>query len=472
MHQEGEILKDRYIVQSIIGNGGSGFVYLAFDKNVGKVWAIKEIDKCKTYGRNLADSEMQMLKSLDHPMFPRIVDAWRESDLTYIVSDYIDGISLGQLIKAGSFSKKRTYDLAVQIAEAISYLHSQNPPVLYLDLKPDNILIKSNGKAYLVDFGIACSVNKTFTGFGTPGFAPPEQYGGSNGCVSERSDVYAFGVTYFTIRTGCYPDPDANRMAELVRSSTSISARERQFILQCIHINPDKRIDSMEHVRANLIHINNSHLKGYIGSFAVASIIVFTLILSRVYFSQNVDDTAVLMIQEAMDHSVNGEYTLESLKIMSAYINEGRLSDADREYYLFEIARTYFEVYGDYREAKRYFEMLDGTICEQKNYYLKLCEFQTGFEYDANEISICLDDYMKNISMMHVSEEKYKNLLFIAFCYTIYYPAESEEFLKGKKILDSVYASLLELEKDGVKEIWIDEIKNECVKRIDGLEGF
>lgn len=469
MHHEGDVLRNRYIIQSILGSGGSGFVYLSKDLSIGKLWAIKEIDTHKFFSYELAEGEVNMLKSLDYPMIPRITDAWQEDDACYIVSDYIEGISLGQIINEGPISKIRACDFALQIADALIFLHSQNPPILFLDLKPDNILIKSNGKAFLVDFGIACNAYGIKTGFGTPGFAPPEQYGDKTAaCVSERSDIYAFGITYFSMRTGIAPVSNAMEMISIVKENQCISRMEKSFVSNCIQINPDARFASMSILRKKLLRIKKSSISAYIRPFiAVCAMILF----AAFFLNHNVisdKKTSEKMMEEVIANCPDGEYNRKALLIMSNYVNSGELDKNDEDYFTFEIARSYFEQFGDYREAKRFFEKLDDDKWPQKEYYLKLCELQTGFDCDLKAISDCLDQFLQGVSLLPDSEKKYNNLLFISFCYSQYYPLNSKEHEKAFEILLNGQEELKRIkENNGWKNTgWIIKMENEYKRRI------
>lgn len=463
MLNEGDILNERYYIRRIIGSGGSGCVYLATDVNIGKYWAVKEVNTRCLYGNEIAESEIQFLKSFNHPMFPRITDAWKDENSYYIVSDYIEGISLGRLIESGALSKSQTFHFFDQIAQAIIYLHKQNPPILYLDLKPDNILIKPDGRISLIDFGISRSVNKDNKGLGTRGFAAPEQYK-SDSYVTVKTDIYAFGISYYCCRSGKYPDMYSQELN--VKKSHNLTILEKWFVLCCIRPDPEKRIDSMIKVHRNLLRINISYKKVIIIFFSILITVIFAGILISNNSKEN--NRYRNKYQEIMEASASEGYSSEDLRWMAICANSGELSLEEEEYCNYEIGRCYFEKYEDYREAKRFFELIDGERWPQKEYYIKLCELQTGFEYENDQISRCLFEFEKSVMMMPRTEEKYKNLLFIAFCYGQYFKKDSIEWQSEKRILNEALNSLSETKGN---EKWIFDMKQEIMRRLHVADG-
>jgi len=468
MHNEGEILNGRYCIRKIIGSGGSGCVYLATDINIGKYWALKEVDISCLHGHEIAEGEIQFLKAFNHPMFPRITDAWKDDNAYYIVSDYIEGISLGRLLKMGPLSKRKTYLLLLQVAHAIEYLHNRNPVILYLDLKPDNILIKPDGKVSLIDFGISRSINKGTMNYGTRGFAPPEQYAAGND-IDETADVYAFAATYYTCRTGEYPNPQSEILESDVLKSKRLSLKEKKFITNCIYADPGKRTRTMTIVLKNLNMLNSP--KRFIIILISIFLTVIVMAVSSYKTNNRKEVQYISILQEIVAESDGFGYSPEELKMMSLCVNSGDLNREEEEFFSFEIGRCYFEKYGDFREAKRYFERIDENRWPQREYYLKLCEFQTSFDVDTTEISDCLVEFEKIVYMMPDCEEKYRNLLFIAFCYEEYFAKGSIEQQKGDIILQNAYDSLCT--KDGGRENeWRETVKKEIKRRqhIGGLD--
>ncbi len=178
----------RYCVLEQVGSGGEGHLYLARDMELGNYWAVKELPIRKK-------REARLLRLLEHPSIPRMVDYVENEENCYLVMEYIRGKSLGQLCEEGyKFSAEELLFYGDTILQVLEYLHKQKPPVYYGDLKPDNLMLSESGKLYLVDFGSAVFGFGDFRQvcMGTEGFAAPEQY---EGIVNNASDLYALGKT-------------------------------------------------------------------------------------------------------------------------------------------------------------------------------------------------------------------------------------------------------------------------------------
>ena len=192
-------------------------VYLAMDRHLNKQWAIKEIKKSGTsqkgvvYVQSLI-TEANLMKKLDHPAIPRIVDIIENDAAIYVVMDYVEGESLDKVLeKFGPQPQEVVLDWTKQLADALNYLHTQNPPIIYRDMKPANVMLKPDGTVKLIDFGTAREYKGTSIAdtvvLGTPGYAAPEQYGKRE--TDGRTDIYCLGMTMHTLLTGqnpCAPD--------------------------------------------------------------------------------------------------------------------------------------------------------------------------------------------------------------------------------------------------------------------------
>ncbi|MDQ0194856.1 serine/threonine protein kinase [Paenibacillus wynnii] len=204
----GQIWDGRYAISQIIGSGGMSHVHLAEDLRLpGKKWAIKEcVTTGLTYGSLQAEAEL--LISLNHRRLPRIVDFYPPDNdgYSYLVMDYIEGITLGSYMtsNAGVISGTTILRFARQLLEVLQYLHGHNPPIVYRDLKPSNIMVTAQNELMLIDFGIARSYRSGGTEdtvkLGTVGFAAPEQYG--EGQSGPLSDLYGLGALLLYMATG------------------------------------------------------------------------------------------------------------------------------------------------------------------------------------------------------------------------------------------------------------------------------
>ena len=224
MLEIGSLVDGKYKILNKVGQGGMSVVYLAMNEKANKQWAVKEIRK-KGNGKNdeiVVNSllaEANMMKKLDHPSLPRIVDIIDNGITIYVVMDYIEGGSLKDYVEAnGYLSEKKTSGYILQVADALNYLHSFN--ILHLDIKPSNILIDSNERLVLIDFGISkrydLEGNQTST---TPvgiskGYAPIEQYQQGNiSGFTPSTDIYSLGATMYFLLTGETP-PEASAIYE------------------------------------------------------------------------------------------------------------------------------------------------------------------------------------------------------------------------------------------------------------------
>lgn len=248
------MLDGRYVVLRTLGQGGMGAVYLATDTRLNnKPVAIKEMSTRAVGGdlRAAIDSfqkEAQMLISLRHPALPVIYDFFsREESRWYLVMDYIQGDTLkAEMQKRGRIPEPVASDWAVQICDILEYLHKRNPPVIFRDLKPDNIMLTPEGRIKLIDFGIARNFQPGNTAdtaaYGSGGFSPPEQYGQKQ--TDARSDIYALGATLHYLLTGIDPSPNPFRF-EPPGKYTPVSAGFEKAIMQALDLNPENRPQSI-----------------------------------------------------------------------------------------------------------------------------------------------------------------------------------------------------------------------------------
>jgi len=275
----GDILKERYHITEHIGRGGMGAVYKAEDLRLeGRQTAIKEIilDLNSTpeeleENRRQFHREASVLARLDHPTLPKVSDFFVIDDRDFLVMDYIPGNDLRfmieESIRKGEFIEERDIlDWADQLADALHYLHSQDPPVLHRDIKPANIKLMPNGKVRLVDFGLVKVLNpdesRTITvvqGRGSVHYTPLEQYGGDAGHTDVRSDIYAFGATLYHLSCNRPPLEAKQRFLE-PRGLTDpqdinpdISDRTSQAILWAISMHPDHRPSNVLELRDALL---------------------------------------------------------------------------------------------------------------------------------------------------------------------------------------------------------------------------
>lgn len=190
-----QIWKERYQIIKLLGSGGMGQVYKVWDIHLEKEWAMKEME-------GDISRELQILKQLSYHRFPRIVDAFLEEERNFLVMDYIQGITLAEILKKGPLEEKRIVALGKQIAQALIYLHERTPTLLYLDLKPSNIILDESEEVKLVDLGSVLLKGRSGTISGTMGFASPEQISAKRCGLNEQSDIFSLGMLLFAMATG------------------------------------------------------------------------------------------------------------------------------------------------------------------------------------------------------------------------------------------------------------------------------
>ncbi|MDQ7825761.1 MAG: protein kinase [Candidatus Eremiobacteraeota bacterium] len=218
MLNPGETLHERYKVVRLIGKGGLSYVYEVEDLKLPTTWALKEF-----YPRNIDESEMEgvraqfrgeveLLSRLHHQRLPSISDSFTSNGRDYMVLELIRGKTLDELLneRTEPFSEEQVREWTLQILEILEYLHGQSPPVIYRDIKPQNIIIVPDFGVRFIDFGIARLFNpvkeQDTIFMGTPGFSPPEQFRQRQ--TDFRSDIYSLGATMHYLLT--LKDPGLN----------------------------------------------------------------------------------------------------------------------------------------------------------------------------------------------------------------------------------------------------------------------
>lgn len=248
MIESGTIIEGKYKVLSCIGHGGQSNVYLVLNEKANKSWALKEVrkdgGKDPNVLKNNLRAEASILMKLRHPNLPSIIDIIEQEDSFLILMDYIEGITLQKKLEdEGVQDPEHVVKWSIQIASVLHYLHSQDPPIIYRDTKPANIMLKPDGNIMLIDFGTAREYKKNqtldTTPLGTEGFAAPEQYEDSEAQTDARTDVYGIGATMYYLLTGrkstqYITTPILSLMPDL---STGLA----QIITKCTQLAPEDR---------------------------------------------------------------------------------------------------------------------------------------------------------------------------------------------------------------------------------------
>jgi len=259
----GQILHNRYRIEKLLGQGGMGAVYCAKDVNLDIPVAIKENLDASMEAQKQFEREARILARLSHPHLPRVTDHFFIADQgQYLVMDFVEGEDLGAMLqRLGALPEPQVLTWIMQICDALAYLHSQPAPIIHRDIKPNNIKIRTDGRAMLVDFGIAKVYDPQLaTTIGakavTPGYSPPEQYG--MGHTDARSDVYALGATLYHLLTGQVPPESVQRLVGQGQMPTprqmnqQISPLVEQVILRAVEVTTERRFQTVDELRTAL----------------------------------------------------------------------------------------------------------------------------------------------------------------------------------------------------------------------------
>ncbi len=250
------LLHDRYRILSELGHGGMGAVYRGHDENLGMEVAIKENLSVSPESGRQFKREASLLAQLRHPNLPRVTDHFVIADQgQYLVMDFISGEDAKNLLEAhdGPLAERDVVRWGREILNALSYLHGRPQPIIHRDIKPGNIKITPEGRAVLVDFGLAKvhdTTQSTTVGAKafTPGFAPPEQYG--LGRTDPRTDIYSLGATLYTLLTGQMPAESLERamnqqkLIPIRELNPKVTDRTAEALERALAVKPEDRFDS------------------------------------------------------------------------------------------------------------------------------------------------------------------------------------------------------------------------------------
>lgn len=266
MLTEGMFVGDRYEIVNKIGTGGMSDVYKAKDHTLGRFVAIKVLKPEFSEDVNFVTkfrTEAQSAAGLEHPNIVNIYDVGSENGMHYIVMEYVEGITLKTYIeKKGQLTFKEAVSIAIQVGRGIEAAH--NKGIIHRDIKPQNIIISTEGKVKVTDFGIArAATSNTISSdvMGSVHYASPEQ--ARNGFVDGKSDIYSLGIVMYEMVTGRVPFDGDTTVAvaiqhlqeEIVPPSAyapNLPISMEKIILKCTQKNPDRRYESMTALLADL----------------------------------------------------------------------------------------------------------------------------------------------------------------------------------------------------------------------------
>ncbi len=259
----GQIVDERYRIVKLLGQGGMGAVYRAWDTRLGRLVALKEMipqagldEAFIAQLREQFQQEAQVLANLVHPNLVRVTDHFYWSGNAYLVMDFVEGESLADRIqRQGTQPEAELLRWAGQLLDALQYCHAHG--VIHRDIKPQNIIITVDGQAVLVDFGLVKlwdpddpQTRTVMRGAGTPEYAPPEQYDPGSGHTDPRSDIYSLGATLYHALTGQMPPTATRRMVtpglfiHPRQFNAAVSPATEAAILRAMELAMDRRFQS------------------------------------------------------------------------------------------------------------------------------------------------------------------------------------------------------------------------------------
>lgn len=255
----GVIIENTYRITAMLGKGVLGTVFLAEHIRTKKKWTIKCFDKKHKDIAHISKRtlvETGILNNMSHPGLPTIADILETSDMLFVVMDYIEGTPLSSIIaNHGAQPESTVIEWFKQLCSTMNYLHSRQPAVIHNDIHPQNIMLRPDGKLIMIDFGssfeLAGSGEDTLL-LGTTFFAAPEKY---NGVVDTRTDIYALGMTMYSLLTGHDPSKPPYTLSSLREISPNVSLGLESIIEKCLERNPDDRYQKIDEILYELDNI-------------------------------------------------------------------------------------------------------------------------------------------------------------------------------------------------------------------------
>jgi serine/threonine protein kinase, bacterial len=261
----GTVLKRRYRILRKIAQGGMGAVYESTDMTApaGTRWAVKEMSPASLPAPERAQAiadfrkEAQMLAALRHPNLPTVVETFEELGKNFLVMEFVPGHTLQNVLDGtpGFLPEERIRVWARQLFDVMKYLHAQDPPIVYRDLKPANVmLLEGTERIKLIDFGIArfhkAGKSRDTEAFGTAGYAPPEQYG--KGQTDQRSDVYALGATLHYLATKHDPGLSPFNWLPVRQYNPALSPQLESALQVALNLDPQRRFATVREFAATI----------------------------------------------------------------------------------------------------------------------------------------------------------------------------------------------------------------------------
>lgn len=273
------VIGGKYRLIKRIGKGGGGNVYMAEDMHMGKIWAVKEVEMGQQFER-----ESETLRSVRHKNLPLLVDVIRQEDKAYLVLEYIEGNTLQEVLQEKkTLPLQESMRIGIEVLEALKCLHHQNPPVVYGDLKPSNIMLDREGCVKLIDFGTVLRGTGLKEAYGTIEYAAPEQVLSNlyEPGIDQRTDIYCFGILLYKMITGEYPK-DREGMKSL--QHPYIGDEMKKIFLKCMAFEKSRRYEQVEMLMEDLKRLSGEERRNRKRKRAANVIFLFLFLLSVSFF--------------------------------------------------------------------------------------------------------------------------------------------------------------------------------------------
>ena len=391
-------MKDDYRIIRSLGKGGMSRVFLAVDRRIARKWTIKEI--CcndKEYILNSIYREVSLLKEIENDRIAKIVDVYSDDNNVFLVMEYIEGTALSDICRERpAFAARMARRWVIEIAEILDELHSMSPPVIYWDLKPSNIIVKSNGKLSLIDFGAAkikSDEPKDIYPTGTVNYSAPEQL---EGYTDELTDIYSFGKT--------------------IEKLSSNDIFIKKIVSDCIKEDRNERPQSINSILRRLrLHRNIKY-------YGVQAAVIIIILAAAVIYSAN-----IYCRKKTEAESYHFELTKEKLERLDRAAPEELASvvgemDAysescekeERSRIKYSCAKKALIELNDYELAHKYLCELDTDTYPDVKYLRIISEELSKFSDEPERLNKTLIEYKKYIENNENGEQKKDDLAYVA----------------------------------------------------------
>ncbi|MEH7355232.1 protein kinase [Neobacillus drentensis] len=506
----GTIIDERYEILKEIGRGGMSIIYLAMDNRLKKSLVVKDIRKrAESDNEMLVNSlvvEANMLKRLDHGALPRIFDVIDRQGEIYVVMDYIEGESLKEkLNRERTAAPNEVIDWAKQLSDVLGYLHSRKPnPIIYRDMKPDNIMLTPEGKIKLIDFGIAREFkneNTTdTTNLGTKGYAAPEQLSGKQ--TDARTDIYSLGVTLYYLVTGKTLSDPPYELRPIRTWNPSLPEGLEHIIAKCTQAEPGNRYQSCEELSYDLQNINKL-TQGYkrklykkLSLFMIPAVLFLGFSTTSVmgykgmkndqlqdYMSlineangnvQNDRNTKAIKILEQaikldkgramaynnlLDIYIQSGEADKGLSNIERYLDDGYGNIDENSEVLFKVGMTYFDVEKDYFHAQEFFNRVKAEDKPEVEYYKSLAATMGSLNIDYKKFDSDMDDFEKFTDKARNNVKKIDNYNSLANIYLSYKAQIPNANTRAIQLIDKANDVLSKLDDDFLSDKYAQDFE-------------